>query len=77
MFGRFVFWTIVFLITTSLLLHYSVEIPYIGKQIGNMPGDIILKRHDTIIYFPITSSAILSFSWTFLLTGIFGKKCLY
>jgi len=74
MFGRFIFWTIIFLIATSLSLHFSIDIPYLGNQIGAMPGDLLLKRHDSIIYFPITSAAILSFIWTCLLTGVFGSK---
>jgi len=74
MFGRFFFWTVLLTVAFGICMHFSIEIPYFGKWIGTLPGDLILKKKDIMIYFPITSAAIISFFWSMILTAIFGRK---
>lgn len=44
------------LIATGLLVHYFDRIPFLGK----LPGDIVIDRPNFKMYFPITSSIIVS-----------------
>lgn len=72
--GRFIFWTVMFLIGGSIILHFDINVPYIGKWIGTLPGDILLQKGQTIIYFPLTSAAIAGFLFTVVLASLTGKR---
>lgn len=60
---------IIFIIT-GLLFEYSHKYFPLGK----LPGDIIIKKNDSIFYFPITTSVILSIALT-LLFSFFNRNC--
>ena len=51
-----------FLIFTGLILLVAGLLwPYVAKLgLGHLPGDIVFKRGNTTIYFPIVTSIILS-----------------
>jgi uncharacterized membrane protein YkgB len=54
----------VFIVLVGLLLVIGDKIPWIGK----LPGDIIIKREKFTLYFPITTSIIISIILTLLFT---------
>ncbi|KPJ50774.1 MAG: hypothetical protein AMJ41_00865 [candidate division Zixibacteria bacterium DG_27] len=61
---------IIFLL--GLLLSFSGKIPYLGQ----LPGDILVKKKNFSFYFPLTTCIILSIVLTALLyffTNIFRK----
>lgn len=58
----------VILIIIGILFVYKISIPFIGK----LPGDISVKGDSYQIYFPITTSIILSIIISFLIY-IFSK----
>ena len=71
---RFIYWTVIFMIVGGCLLYFEVDIPYIMGWVGKLPGDLFLKRDQLVIYLPITSAALASLVWSFLLFAIFQKK---
>ncbi len=54
----------VFIIAVGVLLLIGEKIPWIGK----LPGDIIIKKEKFTVYFPITTSIIISIVLTLLFT---------
>ena len=42
--------------------------------LGKLPGDIVLRRKNTTIYFPIVTSLVLSIVLTVVLNLVFRKK---
>jgi len=54
-------------IVLGVILLFSGKIPIAGK----LPGDIIVKRENFSLYFPVTTSVILSIALTLLL-NVFG-----
>jgi len=61
---------IIFLL--GLLLSFSGKIPYLGQ----LPGDILVKKKNFSFYFPLTTCIILSIVLTALVyffTNIFRK----
>jgi len=56
----------------KLLLSFSGKIPYLGQ----LPGDIVVKKENFSFYFPLTTCIIMSIVLTALLysfTNIFRK----
>jgi hypothetical protein len=58
----------VFIIAIGVLLLIGDKIPWIGR----LPGDIIIKRKNFTLYFPIVTSIIISIILT-LLFALFRK----
>ena len=56
------------LIITGLAFMFGDKIPYIGK----LPGDIFIRKERFSLYFPITTSIIISIILT-VLFSIFRK----
>ena len=69
--GRFLFWLGVFLISTGLILHYEIYVPFFSSWIGKLPGDIVIKKDNIIIYLPLVTSIIISSILSFFLWLIF------
>jgi hypothetical protein len=42
--------------------------------LGRLPGDLVLRRKNTTIYFPIVTSLVLSVVLTIVLNLLFRKK---
>ncbi len=53
----------VFIIIAGVLLLMGGKIPWIGK----LPGDLIVRREKFTLYFPITTSIVISIVLTLLL----------
>ena len=54
----------VFVILVGLFLLLGEKIPWIGR----LPGDIIIRRKNFTLYFPIVTSIIISIILTLLFT---------
>lgn len=52
----------VFIILVGLLLMAGDKIPWIGK----LPGDIIIRKKNFTLYFPLTTSILISIILTLL-----------
>ncbi|PNR92828.1 DUF2905 domain-containing protein [Petrotoga sp. 9PWA.NaAc.5.4] len=48
-----------FLIVGILFVSIGIML-YFGVKLGRLPGDIIIKRDNFIIYFPITTMLLIS-----------------
>jgi hypothetical protein len=46
----------ILMVVAGVILHYSPKLPFLGK----LPGDIVIDRGDFKMYFPITSSLVVS-----------------
>ena len=53
---------VVFIVVGSVLL-VAEKIPFLGK----LPGDIIIKKENVTLYFPLTTSIIISILISFIL----------
>jgi len=57
----------IIIIVAGLIISFMPKIPYLGK----LPGDIHIKRKNFTIYFPLTTSIIVSIIASIILTAIF------
>ena len=75
MIGRFLFWLVVFVISEGMALHYNVDLPsFIASWLGKLPGDMWIRKDETLIYFPITSAVLPSLFLSIVFTMVFKKK---
>lgn len=59
-----------------LVAAVGVSLLFIGNKLpwlGRLPGDIVIKRENFTVYFPLATSIIVSLALT-LLFWLFGKK---
>lgn len=52
----------IFLAAIGVVLLVAPKIPYIGR----LPGDIVIKRGDFVLYFPLATSIIISMVLTII-----------
>ncbi len=69
--ARFLMITGLFLIVSGLLLHFKVDVPYLTSWIGKLPGDIVIRKQNMTIYFPITTSVVFSVVLFLVLSFLF------
>jgi len=65
--GKLSITTGIIIIVAGLIISFMPKIPYLGK----LPGDIHIKRKNFTIYFPLTTSIIVSIIASTILTAIF------
>lgn len=70
---RFLALTIFLVITVGLAIHAEVKFPWFLEWFGQLPGDMIIKKGPFTLYFPVTSSAIVSAALSIFLS-LFSKK---
>lgn len=61
------------MIAAGLLLHFKVEIPWLTSWIGRLPGDVVIKKENSLIFFPLTTSIIVSIVLS-ILFSVFSKS---
>ncbi len=61
-FGQFLIFVGILLIVTGILITLIGKLPF-----GKLPGDIVYEKPNLKIYFPITTSIILSIVLTLIL----------
>jgi hypothetical protein len=54
--GKFLIITGIIILIAGVIIQFSDKIPYLGK----LPGDIRIERSNFKLYFPITTSLLLS-----------------
>ncbi len=69
--ARFLMITGLFLIVSGLLLHFKVDVPYLTSWIGKLPGDVVIRKQNMTIYFPITTSVVFSVVLSLVLSFLF------
>ena len=67
--GKIVFILGVVLAVLGLVLMFGPKIPWLGR----LPGDIVIKRDNFTLYFPIATSILLSVVLSLILR-LFGGK---
>ncbi len=72
--GRFLFWTIIFLVVGGFILHFDSNVPFISLWLGKLPGDFVFKNKKMVIYFPVASAAIVSLVFSFVIWLFTRKK---
>lgn len=58
--SRFLFLTGFLLVAVGLALHCKVEIPFLTNWIGQLPGDLVIKKGNTTLYVPLATSLAFS-----------------
>ena len=63
------------IILFGIILVITGIIIYFGKRIGlgSLPGDIVIRRKNMVIYIPIVTSIIISIILTIILNLLFRK----
>jgi len=56
----------VIIIIIGILILFKDQIPFI-KKFGHLPGDIRIETENTKVYFPITTSILISLILSFML----------
>lgn len=65
---------IIFLIIAGgLILHAGVELPWYIDWIGNLPGDMLIRKGGVTFYVPLSSAVVISGAFSFLVS-IFSEK---
>lgn len=72
--SRFLVLTGILLIVIGLLIHFQVEIPYLGRWMGKLPGDIIIRKNHLTIYFPLATSLLISLVLSLIFSALFKSK---
>jgi hypothetical protein len=67
--GRFLVFTGLIIIIFGLILIFASKIPYLGK----LPGDVVLRKKNFTLYFPLATCLVLSIILTILLNLILRK----
>jgi hypothetical protein len=57
---RFLGSLIFFIIVAGFILHFGVEIPWLSGWIGQLPGDLIIKKGNVTLYIPLATSLLAS-----------------
>ncbi|MGK5595247.1 MAG: DUF2905 domain-containing protein [Parachlamydiaceae bacterium] len=52
-----------FLLITGFLMYFKLSVPFLGR----LPGDIFIKKDHFSLYFPMTTSLLLSIGASLLL----------
>ena len=67
----------IFIVTGAIFLLFGLILtffPYISfLRLGRLPGDIIIKRDNFSLYFPITTSIVLSLLLTLIFALFFRR----
>ncbi|MBS0624799.1 MAG: DUF2905 domain-containing protein [Verrucomicrobia bacterium] len=71
--GRFLALLLLFVVAAGSLLHREVDLPTYGSWVGQLPGDLILKKGKTTIFLPFTS-AFLASGAVSLFLSLFRRK---
>lgn len=66
---RLVFLFLLFVVGIGIFTHLNIQIPYL-QWIGHLPGDLVVHKGSTTIYFPLTTSIVFSA----LLSVIFHQR---
>lgn len=61
------------LIVAGLVLHAGTDLPWYIGWVGQLPGDLIIRKKSLTLYLPITSCLILSAALSLFLS-LFSKK---
>lgn len=69
--GRLLIISGLILIIIGLFLLFFEKIP--SGSIGKLPGDILIKRDNFVIYFPIVTSIVISLLLTLILNLILKR----
>lgn len=71
--GKFILWTVIFLIAGGLVLHYGIRVPYISNFLGKLPGDVLLKKGHVTVFFPVSSALAVNAGLSFISYALFKK----
>lgn len=63
----------ILMIAAGLLLHFKVQVPWLTSWIGRLPGDVVIKKENSLIFFPLTTSLIVSLVLS-ILFSVFSKS---
>ncbi len=72
--GRFLALTLLLVIAGGVALHQGAELPHCLSWVGNLPGDLIVKRQGILFYLPFTSAVLVSGAISLLLSLIIPRK---
>ncbi len=58
--GRFLIAAGFMMVLFGALIHFKVQLPWVTGWIGKLPGDLVIKKGSTTLYFPMTTALLTS-----------------
>ena len=58
-------------LAAGLILNFASHLSFF--RLGRLPGDLIFKRDNVTLYFPLTTSIVLSILLTLILSFLFRR----
>ncbi|HRW58369.1 MAG TPA: DUF2905 domain-containing protein [Chlamydiales bacterium] len=71
---RFFYYTAIFVIIGGLMLHYNADIKGVSEWLGQLPGDMYVKKGNSLFFFPLTSACLVSAIVNIFYYTFFKKK---
>lgn len=69
MFGQLFFFLAALFFVFGLVMHFADKIPWIGR----LPGDLVFKKKNFVLYFPIMTSLLLSLLLSIIFSLFFRR----
>jgi len=66
--------TIFIIVAAGMVIHAGIELPWFFQWVGQLPGDMLIKKDGLTIYVPLTSSVLISMVLSFVLSLFSGDK---
>lgn len=74
MIGRFLILAGMLLIAAGLFLHFKVDVPWLTSWVGKLPGDMVIRKGNLTIYFPLATSILVSLVLSLILSALFKSS---
>jgi len=70
--SRFLIIAGILLVVFGIIIHFKIDVPWLTGWIGKLPGDLVIRKGNATIYLPITTSLLISFVLS-LVVSLFRK----
>ncbi len=72
--GRFLIAAGFMMVLFGAIIHFKVQLPWITGWIGKLPGDLVIKKGNATLYFPMTTALLTSFVLSLFFSLFRGEK---
>lgn len=66
--GRFLMMTGFLMVLLGAIIHFKAQLPWGIGWVGKLPGDLVLRKGNATLFFPLTTSLLASILLSLLLS---------